>query len=341
MASFISALSLLILVLANGYFAIPLFNEPSSSPFLSLHDDLTTENPLELRSVPDNDETTESPTMEHVRATDEDMGSEMSTSGDNLSEENASQPSRMFDESFTSEPMTFTSEKSSMEERDFKDLSFTTVEPFTHSIEHERRELESEKDTETDEENKVPPEVVSGKRDIPIESTTISMLSFTSTSSAVAPQFYTSESSTTTLPPQFNTLETSTKNFTGFLKDDKEHDEETEKPIKTLKKQPTKTKFQSDEESFAPIAVLDQQASKEVSPVSNGVMILDENNDLVVTATPDKLSKINTENKKQLNQGEKSTHSEEKKSDNWNGSSLGWILFSPTYLPTTTWKIIN
>jgi len=324
MASFISALSLLILVLANGYFAIPLFNEPSSSPFLSLHDDLTTENPLELRSVPDNDETTESPTMEHVRATDEDMGSEMSTSGDNLSEENASRPSRMFDESFTSEPMTFTSEKSSMEERDFKDLSFTTAEPFTHSIEHERRELESEKDTETDEENKVPPEVVSGKRDIPIESTTISMLSFTSTSSAVAPQFYTSESST--------------KKFIGFLKDD---EEETEKPIKTLKKQPTKTKFQSDEESFAPIAVLDQQASKEVSPVSNGVMILDENNDLVVTATPDKLPKINTENKKQLNQGEKSTHSEEKKSDNWNGSSLGWILFSPTYLPTTTWKIIN
>jgi hypothetical protein len=49
MTSLISALSLLILVLANGYFAVPVLDEFTSTPFLSLHDDLTTEHAVNSR----------------------------------------------------------------------------------------------------------------------------------------------------------------------------------------------------------------------------------------------------------------------------------------------------
>jgi len=47
-------------------------------------------------------------------------------------------------------------------------------------------------------------------------------------------------------------------------------------------------------------------------------MVLDENNDLVVTNLPNKFSKTNKENeqpRKPLNQGEKSSQSEEEKSN--------------------------
>lgn len=49
MASFISALALLILVLANNCFTLPVIDEQSSRPTLSLvTDDLTTEKVLHL-----------------------------------------------------------------------------------------------------------------------------------------------------------------------------------------------------------------------------------------------------------------------------------------------------
>ena len=49
MTSLISALSLLILVLANAYCAVPILDEFTSTPFLSLHDDLTTEHAVNSR----------------------------------------------------------------------------------------------------------------------------------------------------------------------------------------------------------------------------------------------------------------------------------------------------
>jgi len=303
MTSLISALSLLILVLANGYFAVPILDEFTSTPFLSLHDDLTTEHAVNLRFVSDG-EATESPI-------------EMTTSHDSLSDENASRASRLFDEFVTTE-------KSSIEEREFKDLSFTTPESFTEVIEHHARGVEDEGETAT--------EVAADKRDIPIESSTVFI------PSSVAPEHFVKESTTTLSPPlQIDVFESSKKKYIGLLEDDKEHEEDTKKklPKKPLKK-PTEDK--SSEESklkskdsseevvkvkspkkqlkyeqeddtkdlSAPTAVFDQEALKDLSTIPNGVMVLDESNDPIVTVIPDKLSKTNTENKKeqkQLNQG--------------------------------------
>lgn len=265
MASFISTLSLLILVLANGYFTLPVVDRPlSSSTFSSLHDGLTTERARNLRLVKDDAST----------------------------------------ESFTSEPSTFITEESHTDKSGEIDVLSTT----SHNTESE-----------------------TGKREIQVESTTNNMLSFSSTSSSVAPQLYTSEPSTST------STSTSTKKYTGLLQDDKE----IEKPIKTLRKgtlkpkesdedskelSTKKSKFQSKDksdedskESPARTAVFDQDSLKKFSNVPNDVMMLDESNDLVVTGLPNKLStttKENTKEQKPLNQGEESSHIEEKKSDN-------------------------
>jgi hypothetical protein len=82
----------------------------------------------------------------------------MTTSHDSLSEENASRASHLFDEFVTTE-------KSSIEQHEFKDLSFTTPESFTQVIEHHARGIEDEGETAT--------EVDADKRDIPIESSTV------------------------------------------------------------------------------------------------------------------------------------------------------------------------
>jgi len=417
MASFISALSLLILVLVNGYFAIPVFDESARSSF---HDDLTTEHAVNLRYVPDDEATglpmepkrptgeymglkmtpssdglsenaarvlgvfhpsfdfdqskftTEKPSIEprafkdisfgtgetftygteHKRPTGEYMGLEMTTSGDGSAEKGA-RVSHVFHPSFDFDQSKFTTEKPSIKPREFKDLPFDTAETFTHGTEHERRGVKSEDDdeneteTDADEESTDKSESEHDKRDVTVESSTSFIPSFTSTSSTVPPQLFTSESST--------------KKYIGLLKDHEEPSEsqETEKPIK---KQPIKPEDKSEEvpklkplgkpafsstedsnESRIPTLVNDQDALKQVSTPGNGVMVLDENNDLVVTNLPNKFSKTNKENeqpRKPLNQGEKSSQSEEEKSNHWNGSSFGWILSSPTYLPTS-WKTIN
>jgi len=286
MTSFISALSLLILVLANGYFTLPVVDDHlSSSTFSSLHDDLTTEHAFNLRLVPD-EETTEFLHTVTPRSFNEHMEFEVTTSANSLLEENASRASRIFDEHFTFEPSTFTTKESHTDKRDHHDFSSTTVESFIDDDDMNKREMK-------------------------IESTTRDML-FTST---VAPELY-----TTKLP-----ISTSTKKYTGLLKDEKEYEEEykeytPERPIKSSrtgsfkpKPQPedkseedskfattTKSKFDSNEDSkepTAPTAVFDQDALKKLSNIPNDIMILDENND-VVTSSLEKFLTTTIENTK-------------------------------------------
>jgi hypothetical protein len=306
MASFISVLSLLILVLASGYFSLPVMNEFINPP---LYEDLTTEKAVHLRLVSD-DETTEFPTIQNRGESGEHMGFEMSTFDNGLSAENIFRASRMFDERVTSEPWTFTTEKSPIEERAFNDLLLTTAEPITETVEHERRSFKGEIEPEDDATDAS--EVDTDKRGNPIETTTTSSTS------------------------------TSTKKYTGLLKDDNEREFDSEKPVKTLNKVPTKSKTQVDdtsnetikskspkksklssqedpEDSSAPMLIYDQRPSKDVGIFPNGDMILDENHDAAVTDRTLKISTSDSEKKKEqkpLNQGKKSSDSEEKKSDN-------------------------
>jgi len=166
--------------------------------------------------------------------------------------------------------------------------------------------------------------------------------SSTYTSSSVAPKVYTSESSTSTSPsssvvpkvytPKSSTsTTTSTEKYIGHLKDESEQEEEyeheeTTKSMKTQRKSSRKSlvsstrkskvyvedkpeeKEEDPKESPVPIAVFDQQALDKVSNIPNDFLILDENNDLVVTGLPNKIftttmaHKIEEE-EKPLNQG--------------------------------------
>jgi hypothetical protein len=72
-------------------------------------------------------------------------------------------------------------------------------------------------------------------------------------------------------------------------------------------------------ESTDTTAVFDPQALDKVSNISNDFLILDENNDLVVIGVPNRIFKRTKTHKKEeeakpLNQGEESSHSEEKES---------------------------
>jgi hypothetical protein len=335
MSSFISTLSLFIFILSNGYLTLPINNEQFFNSTFSSLNNLTTEQTSTLQFVSDN-ETTVFPNINKKHLSDGHIGFEISTSMDNLSEENATQISSTFDYFFTtestitteqyfndkhdydqslsssSEPTIQTTEQSYSNKHDYDDLLFTTVEPTTQITGLERRgptnELESETEAETD------------KREIEIELTTNDLFSFPSTSSAVAPALYTSEVS----------ISTSTEKYTGLLTYENEQEQPT-KYVKTLKKTTQKSKLiptinsnvQSEEEDSkeptAPIAVFDQEALNKIPYVPNDFLILDENNTLVVTDLPDKLSTStiqNTEEQKPLNQGKESLHSEEKESDN-------------------------
>jgi hypothetical protein len=334
MSSFISTLSLFIFILSNGYLTLPINNEQFFNSTFSSLNNLTTEQTSTLQFVSDN-ETTVFPNMNKNYLSDEHIGFKISTSMDNLSEEDATQVSSTFDYFFTSEstitteqyfndkhdydqslssssePTIQTTEQSYSNKHDYDDLLFTTVEPTTQITELQRRgltnELESETESETD------------KREIQIELTTNDLLSFTSTSSAVAPELYTSEVS----------ISTSTEKYTGLLTYQNEQEQPT-KYVKTLKKTTQKSKLipttnsnvQSEEDSkepTAPTAIFDQEPLNKIPHVPNDFLILDENNTLVVTDLPDKLSTStiqNTEEQKPLNQGKESLHSEEKESDN-------------------------
>jgi len=312
MASLISALSLLILVLANGCFTLPVV------------DDLTTEHRFTLGLVPD-DDTTVVPHLMPKRSSNDYMGFEMPSSADSQLEEKLSRVLRIFDEHFGSESFKFTTETSRTDKHDDDDLLYTTVEPIStvHEFKSRSVQVESENGTKTEPE--------SDKRKMQVELTTNYMPSFVSSSSSssvVVPEVYTSESSTST--------STSTEKYTGLLTDEQKYGEEVEQPPKTpgktLRRKPiqppvTETRPSEDRsvdrsqvdsrEPFVPTAVFYQDVLTKVSNYPSGLMSLDETND-VVTGRPVGFSSTTMENKKEqkpLKQGEESPLTEEAKPD--------------------------
>jgi len=328
MASFISALSLLILVLVNGYLTLPLVDEKTSNlRFPSLNDDLTTERTFNTRFISD-DEIIVVQNTQDKRSSDEHIGVEISTSADRLLEENVFQPLKTREveadkretdkrevdadkretdkreaeadkREVETDKREDTADKREVEtdKRGHHEFLFTTVEPVTSVNEFKIRKVEVEDEPD--------------KREMEVELTTSYMPSFTSTSSILAPELY-----------------TSTKQYIGLLKDEKVHEVEEEPPKEfiTTENETTKPKLaeikkskdHSEEELNAPTAVFDQEALKKVSNVPNDFMVLDENNDAVVTGVPNMLPTSTMEYKKELiplKQGKQSSYSEEKKSN--------------------------
>jgi hypothetical protein len=279
MTSFISAVSLLVLVLATGCFTLPIIEEHfSSSTFPSGPIDLETKNPgpfqhdtLDMRSTFD-DATTEFPHFHSERTLDKELDFHPPTSVNKGEfEENSSRSSRVFDELSTSELFPFTTQESLSDlehkQREYEYLFTTTAEP--------------KDDSDMD------------KREFEVELTTNYMPSFTLSSSDVSPRLYTSESSTST--------STSTEKYTGLLKGDtqREEDEEPKKwakteksedkseedtKITTTKKSKVHTEDKSEEDtkdSKIPVAQLDQELSKNQPIYPDNIMILEKSNDIV------------------------------------------------------------
>jgi hypothetical protein len=277
MASFISALSLLLVVLASNCFTLPIDQSLSNSSF---NNESTVGHPSTLRLVTDA-EKSKLPNLDIKHPLNQHVEVEITTPADKLTKENVMRASRTFDELFKS----------------------TTVQSkVTEEPQLEIRDIPAEF------ENITKPKIV--KEEIKVELTTTDLPSLISSSS--------------TITPVFTTLETSTNKYTGFL----EEDEEPNKYTKIRKEQvksklpPTKVPVDETEEiskdSTIPTALFDEQALKKVSNIPNDFLQLDEKNDLVVTDLPNKYSTTTEEYKEKplLNQGKKSSHTEEKKPDN-------------------------
>jgi hypothetical protein len=241
-------LSLMVVVLAIGCFAFPL-EEFSSSTY----------SPLEIRSLGDQ-ETTEFPSL---RSFTDGIDIETSTfSYLPVFPKEVSRKQRTFGEFESSESFTSTTILP-FNLRDVPNLSFTSAEETTESIHHNLRSLPIEKEKEDESES----ESESDKREV-LELTTSYMPLFTSTSSAVAPKYYKSESLT------------STQKYVGHLDESSEEGSESNKF--------PKSKFELTTESFFPAAQLDQKAADLFPYIPNGVMILEENT-TAVTSIPEKL----------------------------------------------------
>jgi hypothetical protein len=164
----------------------------------------------------------------------------------------------------------------------------------------------------------------------------------TSSSSTVVPKVYTTEASTSTLssstvvpkvskPESSTSSSTSTEKYIGLLKDEEEYEyKQSTKPIKIQRKLGVSSirkskvnvedKSEDPKESTVPTAVFDQQALDKVPNIPNDFLMLDETNDLVVTGLPNRIFTTTKAYKKEeeakpLNQGEESSHSEEKESN--------------------------
>jgi len=186
MASFISALSLFILVLSNGCFTLPILDEQFPTPtYSSMVDGVTTGETFNLRSI-NNDLSSD---MHSQHSTNEFMGFDVSTF---MNEPMAFIHQEPFAEKREFDDVSFTTVEPFAEKRKYDDVSFTTVEPTTEIAEVGRRSFMNEFENETE----------YSTHQMKVESTTKDMLQFTSTSSAVTPELYTSSSS---FAPEFYT----------------------------------------------------------------------------------------------------------------------------------------
>jgi hypothetical protein len=264
MASFISALSLFVLVLATGCFAFPVNDEQFSSTITPSFIDhfttgktvISTPQSFDLRLVPD-EETTDLPTFPSQKDLQQHFRFESSTPVHNQElEENFTQTPRSFDELSTSASYTHTTQGSDSKlehsERSFDDFS-STIESSTQLSEHHLRSIKDDEDE--NESNKL------SEREFQLELTTSYMPSFTSTSSVVDPKFYTSESSTVFSQSQTSEPSTSTTKYTGLLKDEPE--EEPKEGLRT--EEEPKESLKTEEETTEGLKT-EEEPQKDVLP---------------------------------------------------------------------------
>jgi len=246
MTKLIFGLSLMVVVLTIGCFTFPL-DEFSTS----------TNPSLVTRSLLDH----ESTDFLKLSPVTNEMPLETSTySSSPIFPKVVPRKPRVFGESESSESFTST-HIVPFHVRGVPDLSLTSAESTTELIHHLRSlPVETEKETEDASESD------SDKREV-LELTTSYMPSFTSTSSDVAPKYYTSESST--------------QKYVGRLDESSEEGSESTKL--------TKSKFVLTTETNFPAAQLEQNPAYLFKYLpSGGIMTLEENT-TAVTSIPEKL----------------------------------------------------
>jgi hypothetical protein len=323
MASSRSSLSLFVLILFNGCFSWPIFNQENltstSSPF---NNQLTTEITFSLRSNSDHETSSLSDILhEHMP---------MNMSDYNSSHQQTEQQLRTVNEVFTSSPITVTEIQSTTlttehshndnhhhhhhhqhrqhhhqhnddhDHDDNQSLSWTTFHSTTDGVPVQERSFDDkfEHVSEVHHEGQV----------VSTESTTENMLSSTSTENYV------------------NHLNNDNEHEHHHVREQEQDQEQSIKPIKS-KKVTSKSKFSSFDQHFdesstdttVPTAVLDQEALKKLAYVPDHILILDENNTLVVTDMPNKWKTstiLSIDEAKPLNQGKESLHIEKEESHN-------------------------
>jgi len=332
MASFICTLSLFLLVLANGYFTLPIHDEfLQTSTNLPFDIDVTSEHPHLPRELLMNEATTQFLNTEVKETTDALMGMHMTTSTDDLAE-SASRESRIWKEMTTFTPSMHPTEEAKADKLGLNNWSMTTIESTTEDEKVHQRDAqpdkETEETTEVEHENDETTEndtTMSGqdqpkndKREILLDVTT-NTLRLTSASSVVDSELTTEQSSSLTKP----------KKFKGLLKDTKDQEQEKEdeekKPIesdKTFKKEKEDDTVQPTEDSKntnAPTAQFDKDGMKNVSNYPKEYMDLDENTALTVTlsgSTDSTTTMKYKKGKKPLDQGKESKPVKEEESNN-------------------------
>ncbi|CAF1063480.1 unnamed protein product [Adineta ricciae] len=233
MASSISILSLFVLVLISGYFTFPLDNFSSESSPLSFENELTTEHSFNARAAVGDDFFT-TPSEESTSSVTEPFSLEYTTITTDVKRSvgdgsdifattveyefttDAERRERMTEDFSTVESSTFTdiTEKTPEEKREMEPASDIVEEGTTERVEsagNSRRGLDVELPF-----GKEPKETQSS-----LEFTTFATTLFASTSSDIAPEFYTHTST------EFSPMELTTQKYVGSLRkgdDDEEHE---------------------------------------------------------------------------------------------------------------------
>lgn len=243
MASFISGLSLLILVLINGCFTLPIgeiqFPDFTASPN---DGDFTTENTFTVTTV-------HGDALPHIsgefpkRSENEGFSFSTETNPTVFTDvKRSSSESDNFDFPTAAGQFESSSEISRLERMNEGSLTFSEATEFSATI-PEESELHHARRAFSDDDVTTKSIVKSNNREMFPSFTRDSMPLFTSTSSAVAPELYTSKS------VEFNSIATSTRKYVGSLVESSEdNEEERVKDSRKDRKRPEKAAKPRDEE---------------------------------------------------------------------------------------------